>query len=87
MRLEPAGQRAELVLARDVEAMAPFAAAREQRGLLQVAEVLRDGAEGDVAQRAMDVPGGLLPVPHEAQDLAPPRGAEGLDHRAHGITI
>src|SRR5262245_41894482 len=54
-----------------------------QTCFLQHLEVLRDRAEGDFADRFMDLPRGALAVPDDAQDLPAPRSRQRLEHSAH----
>lgn len=82
-RFERGGDRAELLAAGSVEAMAPLDADLDQPGLLEPAQVLGDGAEGDVRHRAVNLAGRALAAPDEPQDLPPARcreGGEGIGH-------
>src|SRR5262249_27924897 len=83
--LEPLAEVAELAPPRRVVAEASLLAAGDQAGLLEDAQMLRDGAEADVGVGAADLAGGMFPAPHEAQDLASARSGEGLeDGGGHG---
>src|SRR5437588_42551 len=56
---------------RAVEAVFVVAAALDETGFAERAQLQRHGAEGDVGHRGMNVPGGQLAAPYEPQDLAP----------------
>src|SRR6185369_6012006 len=77
--VEPAAEVAELAAPRRVVAKAAVAAPLDQAGALEDAEVLRDRAEADVVQRAVDVAGRAFRVPHQAQDLAAARRPERVE--------
>src|SRR5581483_1811732 len=68
----------ERLLARPVPARRPRRRHRDQAGVLEHRQVLGDGGLGE-GERRPDLPGGQLPVPDQAEDLAPDRRAERPD--------
>src|SRR5207237_4547393 len=69
--LERGGDGTERRAPRAVEAVFVVAAALDETGFAERAQLQRHGAEGDVGHRGMNVPGGQLAAPYEPQDLAP----------------
>lgn len=82
-RLEQLADRPERLAAGAVETPPTLRAHGDQPGFREPSQVLRDRAEGDVAELAVDLPGGAFGVPDQSQDLAPARRGENsqrLDH-------
>ena len=63
-----------------IEAIASVAADVDQAGLDERPELQRDGPEGHIRHRRMNLPGSALIAPDQPQDLAPP----GRGHRGEG---
>ena len=61
----------------------PLVPARDEAGGLEDGEVLRDGAEADLREGPMDVPGRTLAIPDEVEDLAAAGGGQGFQDGAH----
>jgi hypothetical protein len=78
--LEPAAQGSERGAARLVQTAATVARARDETHLVEHAQVLRDRAEGDVAERAVELPGGARLAPAQAEELAAARRGESVEH-------
>ena len=70
--LEHAADRPECLTPCPVQAMAPLAADVDQTRLDQGPELKRDGAEGDVGHRRVNLTRGPLVAPDQAENLAPP---------------
>jgi hypothetical protein len=80
--LEVLGERPEGGFVGDVEVLSSLLSHRDESGVAEDAEVLRDGAEGDVDVGG-DVAGGSFLVPDELEDFLSPGlgdGGEGLGH-------
>ena len=75
--LERRADRTERSRRARVEAVPVLAADVDESGLGQRAELQRDGAERHVRHGGVDVAGGELAVPHQAQDLAAARRGDG----------
>ena len=69
-RFEQGRDRTERVAVRPVESPPAVRARRHEPAGFERTQVLRDGAERDVAERAVDLAGRTLLAPDEAQDLA-----------------
>jgi hypothetical protein len=70
--------------ARAVQAPGALAALGHEPGLLEHADVLRDGRARDVEVRR-DLPGGELAVADEGQDVAAARLGEGVEGGLHSV--
>src|SRR5688572_4565756 len=67
--LEQLAEGAERVAAGPVEAVAARDADLHEPGALQRSQLLRDGAEGHVRHRAVDLARAAFPIPHQPQNL------------------
>lgn len=83
--LERVGQRAQAVRPGAVQALAAGGADGDEAGAREGTEMLRDGAEGHVPQRAVDVAGRAFLAPHEPQDFAAAGGGEGSERPGHDL--
>ncbi len=81
-RGEVIGEGTEGLLVGEVVAKAPFAAERDGAGIAENAEVLGDGAEGDV-ELPGDVAGGALAIPDESEDLLAARFGDDAEQIGH----
>jgi hypothetical protein len=77
--LEPPPEQTEILAPRRVVVEPALVAARDETRGFQDGEMLGDGAEADLRTRARDVARGPLAIPHETEDLPPPRRSEGVE--------
>ncbi len=81
--LERVGQGAQAVRPGAVQPLAARGPDGDEAGAREGVEVLRDGAEGDIAQGAVDVAGRAFLAPHEPQDFAAAGSGEGGERPGH----
>lgn len=76
-RFKPESKRAQGIGLGPVETSAAIPPYHDQSGLLQDAEVLGNGPEGDIGECLVNIPGAGLAVPDQPEDFPASRSGDG----------